>query len=65
MTHGLTAWMQAWSQLAAVDHGCIRLSWDTAQNSIRRGKSELVIPDIVQRELVRVMAAMAWAVAKG
>jgi hypothetical protein len=65
MARGITAWMQAWSQLAAVDDGCTRLSSATGQNGIARRKPELVVPDIVQPELVRVMAAMAWAVARG
>jgi hypothetical protein len=65
MAHGITAWMQAWSQWAAVGEGCTRLSPDTRPEYIERCVLERVVPESAQPELVRVMAAMAWAVGRG
>lgn len=65
MAHGITAWMQAWSQWAAVGEGCTGPSSDTKPNHTERCMSERVVPESAQSELVRVMAAMAWAVGRG
>jgi hypothetical protein len=64
MAQGITAWMQAWSQSAAAGECCARLSPDTRPNHIERCMSKEAVPESAQSELVRVMAAMAWAVAR-
>lgn len=65
MAQGITTWMQVWSQSAPLGERCARLSSDTGPKYIERRISERVVPESAQSELVRVMAAMAWAVARG
>ena len=65
MARGMTAWMQAWLHLAPLRHRPARLVSDTTSSSIERGMSESVVPESAQPELVRVLAAMAWAVGRG
>jgi hypothetical protein len=55
MTHGITSWMQAWSQLAAVSDGGVRMSSDRASNCITGRMPEWVVPESAQPELVRVL----------
>ena len=65
MSRGITVCIQTWSQLATADQDRTRLSSDTGPNGIERRMSERIVPDNAQPELVRVLAAMAWAVARG
>ena len=65
MTRGMAVWMQAWSNPALVGDCHARALSDTPSSRIEQRMSGSVLPERVQSELVRVLAAMAWAVGRG
>jgi hypothetical protein len=65
MSRGMTAWMQAWSALMPAHERQPGWCCGTRATLIGDPTIETPLPQGVEHELVRVLAQMAWAVARG
>ena len=65
MSRGMTAWMQAWSALMPAHERQPGWCCGTRTTLIGDQTIKTPLPQGVEHELVRVLAQMAWAVARG